>query len=236
MNSTSTGGGFGRRIVPSESRDIALVPEILRPQGSLVNLSGRDDLKERVRSTLMSKIDPGVAGRIPRQRLRAEITLLVSAIATEEKVQLNEAEEHALAAELTDDMVGLGPLEPLLQDDEVTDILVNGPYDIYVERFGKLEKTTARFRDAQHVVNVGQRIASAVGRRIDEASPLVDARLADGSRVNIVLPPFVFERWHYLNPQILQAEHYPRNDGPSGQPVGRDGISSILRLGAGSIS
>jgi pilus assembly protein CpaF len=137
----------------------------------------------------MSKIDPAVAGRIPRQRLRAEITLLVSAIATEEKVQLNEAEEHALAAELTDDMVGLGPLEPLLQDDEVTDILVNGPYDIYVERFGKLEKTTARFRDAQHVVNVSQRIASAVGRRIDESSPLVDARLADGSRVNIVLPP-----------------------------------------------
>jgi len=88
-------------------------------------------------------------------------------------------------------MVGLGPLEPLLEDDEVTDILVNGPFDVYVERRGKLEKTAARFRDTQHVVNIAQRIASAIGRRIDEASPMVDARLADGSRVNIVLPPLV---------------------------------------------
>jgi pilus assembly protein CpaF len=181
--------GFGRRVVQSDATDLTRIPNISILQGSQVNLSGRDDLKERVRAALMQRIDPAVAGRIPRQRLRAEVALLVSAIATEEKVQLNEAEETALAAELTDDMVGLGPLEPLLQDETVTDILVNGPNDIYVERAGKLEKTSARFRDAQHVVNVSQRIASAVGRRIDEASPLVDARLADGSRVNIVLPP-----------------------------------------------
>jgi pilus assembly protein CpaF len=108
----------------------------------------------------MSRIDPSVAGRIPRRTLRAEVALLVSAIATEEKVQLNEIEENALAVELTDDMVGLGPLEPLLQDDEVTDILVNGPFDIYVERHGKLEKTATRFRDAAHVVHVSQRIAT----------------------------------------------------------------------------
>jgi pilus assembly protein CpaF len=190
MDPTLT-GGFGRRAVPSDSRDLTLVPELSARQGSQVNLTGRDDLKERVRKALMERIDPAVAARIPRRRLQAEITLLVSAIATEDKVQLNEAEETAFAAEITDDMVGLGPLEPLLQDDEVTDILVNGPYDIYVERFGKLEKTNARFRDAQHVVNVSQRIATAVGRRIDEASPLVDARLADGSRVNIALPPLV---------------------------------------------
>src|SRR6516164_1548870 len=188
MDTTLT-GGFGRRVVQSDTRDLALIPNISILQGSQVNLSGRDDLKERVRAALMQRIDPAVAGRIPRQRLRAEVALLVSAIATEEKVQLNEAEETALAAELTDDMVGLGPLESLLNDDEVTDILVNGPYDVYVERFGKLEKTQARFRDSQHVVNIGQRIAGAVGRRIDEASPMVDARLADGSRVNIVLPP-----------------------------------------------
>ena len=166
---------------------IPQAPEAL--QGLRADLTGRGDLKERVRSILMTRIDPAVAGRIPRRTLRAEVALLVSAIATEEKVQLNEIEENALAVELTDDMVGLGPLEPLLQDDEVTDILVNGPYDIYVERYGKLEKTAARFRDAAHVVHVSQRIATAVGRRIDESSPMVDARLADGSRVNIVLPP-----------------------------------------------
>ena len=123
-------------------------------------MAGRDELKERVRSILMSRIDPAVAGRIPRRTLQAEVAILVSAIATEEKVQLNEIEESALAVELTDDMVGLGPLEPLLQDDEITDILVNGPFDIYAERHGKLEKTPARFRDVQHVVNVGQRIAT----------------------------------------------------------------------------
>jgi len=182
-------GGFGRRIIHSDARDLTLLPEAPALQGLRADLTGRDDLKERVRSILMSRIDPSVAGRIPRRTLRAEVALLVSAIATEEKVQLNELEENALAAELTDDMVGLGPLEPLLQDDQVTDILVNGPFDIYVERFGKLEKTQARFRDAQHVVNIAQRIATAVGRRIDEASPMVDGRLADGSRVNIVLPP-----------------------------------------------
>jgi pilus assembly protein CpaF len=184
-------GGFGRRIVQSDARDLVLVLQAPERQGSAPDLTGRDDLKERIRSILMTRIDPAVAARIPRRTLRAEVALLVSAIATEEKVQLNEIEENAFATELTDDMVGLGPLEPLLQDDEVTDILVNGPFDIYVERRGKLEKTAARFRDARHVVNVAQRIATAVGRRIDESSPMVDARLADGSRVNIVLPPLV---------------------------------------------
>jgi len=151
----------------------------------------------------MQRIDPVVANNMPRQRLRAEVTLLVSAIATEEKVQLNEAEENALATELTDDMVGLGPLEPLLQDDTVTDILVNGPFDIYVERRGKLEKTTAQFRDAQHVMHVAQRIAGAVGRRIDEASPMVDARLADGSRVNVIAPPLT------LNGGTISIRKFP---------------------------
>jgi pilus assembly protein CpaF len=201
MNSTT---GFGRRIVPSDSRDLTLVASA--PSEGLRALPGREDLKERVRSILMSRIDPAVAGRIPRRTLRAEVAILVSAIATEEKVQLNEIEENALAVELTDDMVGLGPLEPLLQDNEVTDILVNGPYDIYVERHGKLEKTAARFRDVQHVVNVGQRIANAVGRRIDEASPLVDARLADGSRVNIVLPPLV------LNGGTISIRKFPKQN------------------------
>src|SRR5207244_11852416 len=111
-----------------------------------------------------------------------------------------------LATELTDDMIGLGPLEPLLDDDDVTDILVNGPYNVYVERQGKLEKTTAGFRDSQHLVNVAQRIASAIGRRIDEASPMVDARLADGSRVNIVLPPIV------LNGGTISIRKFPRSE------------------------
>src|ERR1700758_2173132 len=125
MNTTTTGSGFGRRMVPSDSRDLTLVASAPIQEG-LRSLAGRDELKERVRSILMSRIDPTVAGLIPRRTLRAEVAILVSAIATEEKVQLNEIEESALAVELTDDMVGLGPLEPLLQDNEVTDILAKG--------------------------------------------------------------------------------------------------------------
>ena len=196
---------FGRRVVPSEGRALTLVPE--SPPGlQAADLTGRYDLKERVRTRLLERIDPAAAAQIPRQRLRAEITLLVSAIATEEKIQLNEAEETALATELTDDMIGLGPLEPLLEDDEVTDILVNGPFDIYVERHGKLEKTAAHFRDAQHVMHVAQRIANAVGRRVDEASPMVDARLADGSRVNIIVSPLA------LNGGSISIRKFPKQN------------------------
>jgi pilus assembly protein CpaF len=184
--------GFGRRSAEPWRPGLALVSsssdELAPPAVDLRSLS---ELKERIRTVLMSRIDPSVAGRIPRATLRTEIAKLVNEIATEERVQLNKLEEMALAADLSDDMVGLGPLEPFLDDDEITDILANGPFDIYVERDGKLEKTAARFRDAQHLVNIAQRIAAAVGRRIDEASPMVDARLADGSRVNIVLPPLV---------------------------------------------
>src|SRR5205814_7748420 len=110
-----------------------------------VDLASLSELKERIRTVLLSRIDPTVAGRIPRAALRREIAKLVNEIATEERVQLNKLEEMALAADLSDDMVGLGPLEPFLDDEDITDILANGPFDIYVERNGKLEKPPARF-------------------------------------------------------------------------------------------
>ena len=195
--------GFGRRLIEPGGRELVVVPSRSAP-GPAVDFAGRSELKEQIRAALMARIDPSAAGRIPRATLRAEVAKLVSEIATEQRVELNEIEESALATELTDDMIGLGPLEPFLEDDEVTDILANGPYDVYVERRGKLEKTTARFRDAGHLVNVAQRIASAIGRRIDEASPMVDARLADGSRVNIVLPPLV------LNGGTISIRKFPK--------------------------
>ncbi|HUB95262.1 MAG TPA: CpaF family protein, partial [Stellaceae bacterium] len=180
---------FGRRLVESGARSLVPVPDA--PNGRAPDNLYLLDVKERVRAILLTRIDAGVAGSMSRQVLRSEIAPIVREIATEERVQLNSAEESHLADELTADMVGLGPLEPFLDDEEVTDILVNGPHNIFVERHGKLEKTSARFRDSEHVFTIVQRIASAVGRRIDEASPMVDARLADGSRVNIVLPPLV---------------------------------------------
>jgi pilus assembly protein CpaF len=190
-------------VIEPGGRELVLIPGQEAP-GPAPDPVNRDELKEQIRAALMSRIDPSVAGRIPRARLRAEVASLVSEIANEQRIQLNEIEESALAGELTDDMVGLGPLEPFLEDDDVTDVLVNGPLDVFVERRGKLERTTARFRDAQHLVGVAQRIAAAIGRRIDEASPMVDARLADGSRVNIVLPPLV------LNGGTISIRKFPK--------------------------
>jgi pilus assembly protein CpaF len=218
-----------------EVRDIMTITEPWRPNLALVitapegvptaDLSLFSDLKERIRTVLMTRIDPTVAGRIPRAALRREITKLVSEIATEDRVQLNKLEEAALAADLSDDMVGLGPLETLLEDDDVTDILANGPFDIYVERHGKLEKTGARFRDPQHLVNIAQRIATAIGRRVDEASPMVDARLADGSRVNIVLPPLV------LNGGTISIRKFPKRSLTLDMMVQQENLSlEIARL------
>ena len=197
--------GFGRNAPAPQRAGLVLVPdgttEFIAP---VVDLASLSELKERIRTVLMSRIDPTVAGRVPRAALRREIAKLVNEIATEDRVQLNKLEEMALAADLSDDMVGLGPLEPFLDDEDITDVLVNGPFDIYVERNGKLEKTAARFRDAQHLASIAQRIATAIGRRIDEASPMVDARLADGSRVNIVLPPLV------LNGGSISIRKFPK--------------------------
>ncbi len=106
-----------------------------------------------------------------------------------EGVPLNEAERVRLAEELTDETIGMGPLAPLLADPAVSDILVNGPDKVYIERFGRLERTDIRFRDAEHIVRVIERIAARVGRRIDSGAPMADLRLPDGSRVNATLPP-----------------------------------------------
>ena len=197
--------GFGRNAPAPQRAGLVLVPDgVTEFAATVVDLASLSELKERIRTVLLSRIDPTVAGRIPRAALRREIAKLVNEIATEDRVQLNKLEEMALAADLSDDMVGLGPLEPLLDDEAITDILANGPFDIYVERNGKLEKTAARFRDAQHLASIAQRIATAIGRRIDEASPMVDARLADGSRVNIVLPPLV------LNGGSISIRKFPK--------------------------
>jgi pilus assembly protein CpaF len=215
--------GFGRRMTESRHPGFVVVgneqAEISTP---LANLASLSELKDRIRTVLLTRIDPTVAGRVPRAALRVEIAKLVNEIATEERVQLNKLEEMTLAADLSDDMVGLGPLEPFLDDNDITDILANGPLDIYVERDGKLEKTGARFRDAQHLVNIAQRIATGVGRRIDEASPMVDARLADGSRVNIVLPPLV------LNGGTISIRKFPRHSLTLDAMVRQENLSADL--------
>jgi pilus assembly protein CpaF len=149
--------------------------------------------KSKVQSLLLNRIDTVVAAALPRKELEEQLRDVVSSILVEQRMQLNYKEQAEVLSLLLDDMIGLGPLEPLLNDPAVTDILVNGPKQIYVERFGKLELSTIQFRDNQHLQNIATRIVSQVGRRIDESSPMCDARLLDGSRVNIVIPPLALD-------------------------------------------
>ena len=152
-----------------------------------------EEAKQRVEPIVFERMDVSAASRLSREEMLDQVTEIVQEILDEQQIRLNMQEQRELVDLLLDDMLGLGPLEPLLADEAVTDIMVNGPYQVYVERGGKLELTDVRFRDNQHVMNISQRIVSAVGRRIDEKMPLVDARLADGSRVNIIIPPLAID-------------------------------------------
>ena len=152
-----------------------------------------DLLKDRIQPKLMERLDFTAASVLPPPELAKQLDGLVREIVQEEKIQLNQLEQRELVTSLLHDMLGFGPLEPLLADDRVTDILVNGPKQIYVERGGKLVLSDVRFRDDAHVMNIATRIVTRIGRRIDESSPLCDARLPDGSRVNIIIPPLAID-------------------------------------------
>jgi pilus assembly protein CpaF len=158
---------------------------------------GRDalyqDLKSRVHNRLFDVIDFGRISTVSEERVCSDIATATVQILEEEKFLLTLEERERFVKEIQDEVFGLGPLEPLLQDPTISDILVNGSGDIFIERRGKLEKTVARFRDDAHLMRIIEKIVSAVGRRIDESSPLVDARLADGSRVNVIIPPLALD-------------------------------------------
>ena len=123
-----------------------------------------------IRDQVLLRIEPAIAVKLTQTALTARVDVVITQIAREQRQLLNQAEQHQLAAEIVDDMIGLGPIEPLLKDDSIADILINGPLKIYVERQGKLELTKRRFRNDAHVLHVAQRIASSVGRRVDEST------------------------------------------------------------------
>ncbi|GHF11306.1 hypothetical protein GCM10017044_01310 [Kordiimonas sediminis] len=152
-----------------------------------------EQAKAKIHPLLMEHIDPAAAAELPRPELAEQVGEVVGELLVQEKINLNLSEQRNLVSLLLDDMLGLGPLEPLLADPEVSDIMVNGPNQVYVERKGKLTLTDVTFRDNGHLLNIAQRIVSAVGRRIDESSPICDARLADGSRVNAIIGPLAID-------------------------------------------
>ncbi len=151
------------------------------------------EAKEKLVPVLMDRIDTAAAAQLSKSELTTQLENIVFELLDELSLQLNQQEQNHLINELLDDMLGFGPLEPLLADDDVTDIMVNGADQIYVERKGKLELSKIKFRDDAHVMNIATRIVTLVGRRIDETSPLCDARLPDGSRVNIIIPPLALD-------------------------------------------
>ncbi len=181
---------FGRKS-PGEYALSRVEPSLRRAAqsvGTTVIAPGQS-AADFVRDQVLMQIEPTAAVHMTPQQLNARVTQLVTEIASSQRLLLNLLEQGALAMSIVDDMVGLGPIEPLLRDESVADILVNGPRAIYVERRGKLELTQHRFRNDAHVLHMAQRIASSMGRRVDESSPMLDARLADGSRVNVIIAP-----------------------------------------------
>jgi pilus assembly protein CpaF len=161
------------------------------------------DIKHTIHRRIIDEIHLPALEAMAVEEVKPEISQLVRRLVQEEHILLNHDETEALISEVLDELKGLGPIEPFLKDSTVSDILCNTYKEVYVERFGRLEKTGARFRDDRHLMNVIDRIVSRVGRRVDESSPMVDARLPDGSRVNVIIPPLA------IDGPILSIRRFP---------------------------
>lgn len=155
--------------------------------------SSVEQAKIKLQPMMLERIDTSAAAKLPRDALSRDLSELLVELLRETKTQLNALEREELIKQLLDDMLGLGPLEPLLADETISEIMVNGPNRVFIENKGKLTLSNVRFRDNAHVQAIATRIVTAIGRRIDESSPLCDARLADGSRVNIIIPPLAID-------------------------------------------
>jgi pilus assembly protein CpaF len=168
------------------------------------------ELKTRLHHNLLDRVDLEQMQRLSAHELREELRILVEKMLAEEGVALNEVERTNIVREIQNEMLGLGPLEPLLDDPTVSDILVNTYSSVYVERNGRLEQTQVTFSDDGHLMKIIDKIVSRVGRRVDESSPMVDARLPDGSRVNAIIPPLAVDgpilsiRRFAVNPYTMQ--------------------------------
>nr|WP_230292554.1 CpaF family protein [Croceicoccus sp. Ery5] len=175
------------------------------------------DLKVSIHRALLDKINLSALEQMPREQIRTEISEIIGEILMQRQEPLNRTERTALVEDVLDELLGLGPLEPLLQDDSITDILVNGPQIVFIERNGLLERAPTEFQNDKHLMRIIQKIVSAVGRRIDESSPFVDARLADGSRVNAIVSPLA------VDGSLLSIRKFAKK---------RIGIDRLIELGS----
>ena len=164
------------------------------------------ELKTTVHRDLLTKVDLAKVATARDGAMRGQVLSVIHEIVSNLRTPMSAPERERLSLEVLDEVFGLGPLEPLLQDPSISDILVNGHKSIYVERNGLLEQTKIMFRDNAHLMHIIEKIVSAVGRRVDESSPMVDARLADGSRVNVIIPPLAIDGPHI---SIRRFGHVP---------------------------
>jgi pilus assembly protein CpaF len=175
------GAGFDNLRVPMRS---------MQPGNSEAILQ---DLRLRIHRRLIDTLDLTKLSNLEMERVRVEIRRILEDMVAAEAIPVSRADRDRLVMEVQHEVFGLGPLETLMKDPEISDILVNSSSQIFVERYGKLEKTDVRFRDDSHLMQIIERIVTRVGRRVDESSPMVDARLADGSRVNAIIPPLALD-------------------------------------------
>lgn len=181
---------------PQMAEKLAAAPPVEDPANKSASRLSRtkiDQARRAVQPLVMSRIDLAAAVSLPRKELVRQLEGLVGELLVEHRIQLNRPEQADLVYQIVNDMLGLGPLEPLLEDDGITDIMINGPKQIYIEKRGKLELTGVTFEDNAHLLNICNRIVSRIGRRVDESNPICDARLLDGSRVNIIIPPLAID-------------------------------------------
>src|SRR5947207_4096871 len=171
-----------------------------------LNFKVYQELKSSLHRDLLNKIDVEKVATVRDERTRAQALAVIQGLVAGLQTPLSGRERERLALEVLDEVFGLGPLEPLLQDPSINDILVNGHKLVYVERAGLLEETNIMFKDNAHLMNIIDKIVSAVGRPVDESSPMVDARLANGSRVNVVIPPLAIDGPHL---SIRRFGHIP---------------------------
>src|SRR6476660_180975 len=194
-------------VEDEEQRQRAMEEHRLVTVGDAGAFAKRDkhtELKVELHQRLIDLINLPALDKMSRAQIETEVGDIVAEELAKQNEALNQAERKQLVGDVLDELLGLGPLEPLLKDPTITDILVNGHHRVFVERYGVLEPSPVRFKDERHLIRIIQKIVSAVGRRIDESSPMVDARLADGSRVNAVVAPLA------LDGSILSVRKFAR--------------------------
>ena len=182
-------------VAPKKVKTTIAPPGLDTPEPQEIKIKSEDyyDVKTQVFSALIDTIDLSQLSKLDAEGAREEIRDIVNDIVAIKAIVMSISEQEELLADICNDVLGFGPLEPLLERDDIADIMVNGAYNTYIEVNGKSEQTNVRFRDNDQLMNICQRIVSQVGRRVDEASPICDARLIDGSRVNVIAPPLALD-------------------------------------------